>query len=69
MTARYPAAFQRIRALLAARSQAEPLLEAEEIRAILGGWPDVRTIQRYVARIRDERMFDCRSTTDSRKAG
>jgi hypothetical protein len=62
MSARYTLAFERIRALLESRSQAEPLLEAEEIREQLGGWPTVRTIQRYVEQIRGEQIVVQRQT-------
>jgi hypothetical protein len=64
---RYRAAFESVRALLAARSQAEPLLEADEIRTALGGWPSLRTVQRYVEDIRSagaQRQIVCRSTPD-----
>jgi hypothetical protein len=53
MSARYTLAFERIRALLESRSQAQPLLEAEEIRRQLGGWPSIRTVRRYVESIRN----------------
>ena len=53
MSARYGTAFERIRAILAARSQAQPLLEAQEIRAQLGGSPSIRTVRRYIESIRN----------------
>jgi len=65
VSARYRTAFERIRAILVGRSQAEPLLQAEEIRSQLGGWPSTRTIQRYIERIRADQIGVQRQTSPS----
>jgi hypothetical protein len=53
----WPATLERIRQLLAQRSQAAPLLTAHEIRAILGGSPTLRTVERYMRQIRDRQLM------------
>jgi hypothetical protein len=56
MTARYASALEEIRAILAKRTQAEPLLEAADIWDELTCWPlpSLRTIRRFVEQIRAE---------------
>lgn len=56
MSARYATAFEQIREILSARTQAQPLLEAAEIWDTLTCYPvpSVRTIQRFMDEIRRE---------------
>lgn len=55
MTIHYRTAREQIEAMLSSRTQADPLLEAEEIWDELDCWPvpSVRTVQRYMDEIRN----------------
>jgi len=52
----YKPAIDQVREILAARSQAEPLLEARDVWDLLECWPvpSLRTVQRYMNEIRNE---------------
>jgi hypothetical protein len=54
---KFPDAYDEIRELLASRTQADPLLTAQDIWDLLEGWPvpNVRTVQRYMDHIRNEK--------------
>jgi len=56
MTARYASALEQIRAILSSRTQAEPLLEAEDLWNEINCWPvpSLRTIRRFMEQIRAE---------------
>ena len=56
MTAHYASALEEIRAILASRTQAQPLLEAQDIWDALTCWPipSLRTIRRFMEQIRAE---------------
>jgi hypothetical protein len=56
MSARYASALEEIRAILASRTQAQPLLEAADVWDELTCWPipSLRTIRRFVEQIRAE---------------
>lgn len=56
MSARYASALEEIRAILASRTQAQPLLEAAQVWDELTCWPipSLRTIRRFMEQIRAE---------------
>lgn len=56
MSARYASALDEIRAILASRTQAQPLLEAADVWDELTCWPipSLRTIRRFMEQIRAE---------------
>lgn len=60
MSAHYREAQEQIRAILASRTQAEPLLEGAEVWELLTCYPvpSVRTVQRYIDAIRHGEGFD-----------
>jgi hypothetical protein len=56
MSARYASALEEIRAILTSRTQAQPLLEAQDVWDALTCWPipSLRTIRRFMEQIRAE---------------
>lgn len=58
MNARYTDAYSEIAGILAARTQAEPLLDAKDVWRQLTCWPlpSPRSVRRYMERIRKQRI-------------
>lgn len=56
MTGRYATAYEQIRAILESRTQADPILNANDISDELTCWPipPLRTIRRYMEHVRIE---------------
>ena len=73
MSAHYRAAREEIRAILASRTQAQPLLEAADIWDELTCWPlpSLRTIRRFMEQIRAEsvEMLDKEVGRDGQNCG
>jgi hypothetical protein len=66
----YATAIKQIRALLAARSQAEPIMQAKHVSVELTCWPipPLRTIRRYMEQMRKESEIGHRGQKTRRAA-